>query len=55
MINATRAEAEAAWITAGFQEANFDPQNGGFTVKSQSQVGGNWLTCGASVTVGANP
>ena len=55
MINLRRAEGEAAWIGEGFADANFDPQNGGFTIKSQSVVGGTYLPCTASVSVSANP
>jgi hypothetical protein len=55
MINLRRAQGEAAWIGEGFADANFDPQNGGFTIKSQSVVGGTYLPCTASVSVSANP
>jgi hypothetical protein len=57
MINHSRAEGEAMWVGNGFARANFSPLNGGFTIRSQSQVGGNgaYLSCDASVTVSASP
>ena len=54
MINLTRPQGEAEWIEEGFAEAKFDPQNGGFTIKSQSVVGGTYLPCTASVSVSAS-
>jgi hypothetical protein len=59
MIDATRAQAAAAWVAptipGGFNAANFSPDKGGFTVKSQSLVGGTWVPCSASITVYASP
>jgi hypothetical protein len=55
MINLRRAEGESAWIAVGFADANFSPQNGNFTIKSQSVVGGTYVPCTASVVVSANP
>jgi hypothetical protein len=54
MINLKRDEGEAAWILEGFADANFDPQTGRFTIKSQSVVGGTYLPCTASVSVSAS-
>jgi hypothetical protein len=54
MINLKRDEGEAAWILQGFADANFDPQTGRFTIKSQSVVGGTYLPCTASVSVSAS-
>ncbi|MGI8829256.1 MAG: TadE/TadG family type IV pilus assembly protein [Candidatus Limnocylindria bacterium] len=57
MINHPRAVGESLWVNAGFSVANFSPRNGGFTIRSQSLVGGNgaYVTCEASITVSANP
>jgi hypothetical protein len=55
MINLKRAEGEAAWIADGFADANFDPKNGNFTIKSQSVVGGTYVPCTASVEVSSKP
>jgi hypothetical protein len=59
MIDSTRAEAQAKWVAptipGGFMAANFNPQKGGFTVKSQSLVGGTWVPCSATITVAASP
>jgi Flp pilus assembly protein TadG len=59
MIDATRAQAAAAWVAptipGGFLAENFSPDKGGFTVKSQSLVGGTWVPCSAKITVSASP
>lgn len=55
MINLTRAEGQAAWSAAGFSVANYSPTNGGFTIRSQSLVGGTYVNCGASISVAASP
>lgn len=57
MINDSRNEGEANWQGAGFSVANFSPQNGNFTIRSQSLVGGTgqYQPCSASITVSANP
>jgi hypothetical protein len=55
MVDNTRPVAHADWNEAGFVPANFSPQNGNFTVRRQSLVGGDWHACGASITVSPNP
>lgn len=55
MIQLTRSEGQAAWVARGFNIGNFSPAQGNFTIRSQSLVGGTYVTCGASVIVSANP
>jgi hypothetical protein len=57
MINLTRLEGATRWTEEGFAASNFNPDRGGFTIKSQSLVGGagQWVPCTASITVSAAP
>ena len=55
MINLKRAEGLTAWSSAGFASAKYSPTNGGFTIKSQTLVGGTYVNCGASVSVAPSP
>jgi hypothetical protein len=49
----TRDAGEEEWVDAGFLRGNFSPANGGFTIQSQSLVGGSYAVCSASITVSA--
>lgn len=49
-INTSSANAAATWTAAGFDAANIDySRNNEFTVRSQSLVGGTWVTCEAEI------
>jgi Flp pilus assembly protein TadG len=49
-INTSSSGATAVWTNAGFDADNIDfSRNNEFTVRSQSLVGGTWVTCAATV------
>jgi hypothetical protein len=56
LINLKLDEGRVAWAAAGFDPDNLtaDGRNN-FNIKSQSLVGGNYVTCGATITVSSTP
>lgn len=56
-VNTLSTDATATWTDAGFEANNltFKPKNQAFTIKSQSLVGGTYVSCGATVEVSKTP
>lgn len=54
LIDLRRSEGEVQWNQALFV-GSYSPGNGNFTIKSQTLVGGTYVTCDASVTVSSSP
>jgi hypothetical protein len=57
-VNTSSSAATTTWTGAGFGAANisFKPSNGNtFTIKSQTLVGGTYVSCGASIEVSKTP
>lgn len=54
LIDLRRSEGAVKWADALFL-GSYNPANGNFTIKSQTLVGGTYVTCEASITVSATP
>jgi hypothetical protein len=57
-VNTQSSAATTTWVAAGFDAANikFTPGGGqGFTILSQSLVGGTYVSCGSSIELKKNP
>jgi hypothetical protein len=56
LINLKLDEGRAAWAAAGFDPANLTAEGrNNFNIRSQSLVGGNYVTCDATITVSSDP